>query len=169
MRTTTEALALFDRLPAVPLGAMRGTWRGEGFHTGHPLDGLLEACHWHGKHFDDVENVQPLVFETLLRGTVAVRPLGVRLGIALVLRLPILKSAPVGRLMQVLLPLIATRRSQARLRMTESRGRSSATIVYDTVPINDVLRQLDAATVLGMMDMKGLDQPLFFLLRRETV
>ncbi|MFL6692675.1 MAG: GXWXG domain-containing protein [Ramlibacter sp.] len=167
MRTPAEALALFDSLPAVPLGAMRGRWRGEGFHTGHPLDGLLEACHWHGKHFDDVDDVQPLVFETLLGGTVAVRPLGVRLGIALVLRFPILKSPPVGRLVQAVLPLLATRRSQARLRMTESRGRSSATIVYDTVPINDVLRQLDADSVLGMMDLKGLQQPLFFVLRRE--
>jgi hypothetical protein len=51
--------------------------------------------------------------------------------------------------------------------MTELRGRSSATIVYDTVPINDVLRQLDADSVLGMMDLKGVQQPLFFVLRRE--
>jgi len=65
------------------------------------------------------------------------------------------------------LPLLATRRSQARLRMLESRGRSSATIVYDNLPINDALRQLDADSVLGMMDLKGLPQPLFFVLRRE--
>ena len=167
MRTRTEALALFDRLPAVPVDAMRGTWRGEGFHTCHPLDGLLEACHWHGKRFDDPEHVQPLVFDTLFGGTVAVRPVGVRLGIALVLRLPVLKSRAVGRLVQAVLPLLATRRSQARLRMLESRGRSSATIVYDNLPINDALRQLDADSVLGMMDLKGLPQPLFFVLRRE--
>ena len=58
--TTPQALALFDSLPAVPLQAAQGAWRGEGMHTGHPLDGLLEACHWHGKRIDGSEHVQPL-------------------------------------------------------------------------------------------------------------
>ncbi|WP_427914561.1 GXWXG domain-containing protein [Ramlibacter sp. MMS24-I3-19] len=165
--TTQQALALFDGLPAVPLQAAQGAWRGEGMHTGHPLDGLLEACHWHGKRIDGPEHVHPLVFDTLSGGTVCVRPAGVRLGIAAVLRFPALKSRSVGRVVQALLPLLATRRSQARLRMVETRSRSSATIVYDRLPIHDALRQEDANTLLGLMDLKGLDQPLFFRLRRE--
>ena len=162
-----EALALFDSLPAVPLLAAQGAWRGEGIHTGHPLDGLLEACHWHGKRIDDPEHVQPLVFDTLAGGTVCVEPVGVQWGIAAVLRFPILKSRPAGRVVQALLPLLSTRRSQARLRMLETRGCISATILYDTLPIHDALRQEDGRTLLGMMDLKGLAQPLFFRLRRE--
>lgn len=165
--TAPEALALFDSLPAVPLQAVQGAWRGEGLHTGHPLDGLLEACHWHGKRIDDPEDVQPLVFATLTGGIICVEPLGVGWGIAAVMRFPVLKSRPVGRVVQALLPLLATHQSQARLRMLETRGRISATIVYDTLPIHDALRQEDAATLLGMMDLKGLAQPLFFRLRRE--
>ena len=165
--TAQEALALFDSLPAVPLPAAQGVWRGEGLHTGHPLDGLLEACHWHGKRIDDPEHVQPLVFDKLGGGTLCVEPVGVRLGIAAVLRFPVLKSRPAWRLVQALLPLLKTQDSQARLRMLETRGVTSATILYDTVPIHDALRQEDEATLLGMMDYKGLAQPLFFRLRRE--
>jgi hypothetical protein len=73
----------------------------------------------------------------------------------------------VGRLFQLGLPLLRTRRSRARLRMTEYRGKQSATMIYDDQPINDVFRRVDADTVLGLMDMKGMAQPFFFLLRRE--
>jgi len=66
------------------------------------------------------------------------------------------------------MPLFATRRSQARLRLTEYRGKSSATMIYDSLPINDVFRKVDENTVLGIMDMKGVAQPFFFILRREN-
>jgi hypothetical protein len=168
--STAKALALFDSLPAVSQAEVLGAWRGEGLHTAHPLDGLLEACRWHGKRVDDAENVHPLMFDTLAGGTVAIRPLGVwlvRLGLACVMRLPVLKSPAVGRVVQALLPLLRTRRSQARLRMIECRGKASATIVYDSLPVQDALRRLDADTLLGMMDSKGVRQPFFFVLRRE--
>lgn len=50
--TTPEALEIFDSLDAVDIEFMLGSWEGEGFHTDHPLDGLLELYHWHGKRFD---------------------------------------------------------------------------------------------------------------------
>ena len=165
---TAAALALFDRCAPVAIETLRGAWRGEGFPTGHPLDGLLEACHWQGKRFDSPEHVHPLVFRTAGGGTVCVRPIGARLGIACVTAFPILKSGWAGRIVQRLLPLLGTRRSQARLRMVQVRSVVSATIVYDGVPIQDALRQLDADTVLGMMELKGLEQPFFFLLRRDA-
>jgi hypothetical protein len=165
--TPAQALALFDALPAVPLAAALGAWRGEGLHTGHPLDGLLEACHWHGKRIDDPEHVQPLVFDTLAGGTVCVEPVGARIGVAAVMRFPFLKSRPVGRVVQALLPLFATHQPQARLRMLQTRGVSSATIVYDTLPIHDALRQQPDGSLLGLMDLEGLEQPFFFVLRRE--
>jgi hypothetical protein len=63
--TLERALELFDRLEPVAPEEVLGRWRGEGFPTGHPLDGLLEAWHWHGKRFDSPEEVHPLVFRAV--------------------------------------------------------------------------------------------------------
>jgi len=41
--TTEEAMELFDSLEPVDVGFMIGNWKGEGFHTNHPMDGLLEV------------------------------------------------------------------------------------------------------------------------------
>ncbi|CAJ1586868.1 DUF4334 domain-containing protein [[Mycobacterium] wendilense] len=54
-----------------------------------------------------------------------------------------------------------------RLRMVEYRGVLSATMIYDALPINDHFRLIDDDTVLGVMDMRGLDRPLMFVLRRD--
>lgn len=88
-------------------------------------------------------------------------------GIPLLLRFPALKTGLAPRLVRCVLPLFATRRARAHLRMTSHRGRITATMIYDGLPIHDVFRKLDPDTVLGLMDRKGLAQPLFFLLRRQ--
>jgi hypothetical protein len=41
-------------------------------------------------------------------------------------------------------------------------------MVYDNLPIIDVFRRLDANSLLGLMDARGLDQPFFFTLQREA-
>ena len=51
--------------------------------------------------------------------------------------------------------------------MMEHRGVSTATMIYDALPIHDVFRKVDDDTVLGLMDLRGLPQPFFFVLRRE--
>ena len=55
----------------------------------------------------------------------------------------------------------------ARLRRVEYRDVVSATMIYDRHPILDHFRRVDADTVLGLMDRKGEDRPLAFILRRE--
>lgn len=145
---------------------MLGAWSGSGFPTGHPLDGALEAYGWHGKRFDSEEHVHPLLFGDAGR-TFAVRPAWAWLGFPLVQRWPALKSPPVSRVVRVLLPLLATRSSQARLRTMHFRGRITAAMVYDDIPVQDVFRKADGDTVLGLMDAKGMERPFFFLLRRE--
>jgi hypothetical protein len=164
--STAQALAIFDALPPVPADLLRGAWVGSGFATGHPMDGALEAYHWHGKRFDCEEEVHPLVFRSGGR-RFAVHPSLVAPLLPLVMRFSWLKSPALGRLAQWLLPLLATRRSRARLRMTQHRGQLTATMIYDGVPIHDVFRQVDDDTLLGLMDMKGMRQPFFFVLRRE--
>jgi hypothetical protein len=174
--TTAQALAAFDSLPAVRIEEMFGRWAGSEAPTGSPLDGLLSAYGWHGKRFTSADEVDPLIFEkhgpgsrgTRRRGSLfAVEPAVIPLPLAL--RLPALvhhrATAALGRLA---LPLIRTRRPKARLRMVEYRGVSTATMIYDAQPINDHFRRIDDETLLGAMDLRGLDAPFFFLLHREA-
>jgi hypothetical protein len=165
--TTEEAMELFDSLEPVDVEFMIGKWKGEGFHTNHPMDGLLEAYHWYGKRFESPEDVHPLVFSTLRGGLAIVNPAFLRPSFALMDRVPMPKSAMVGRIFQTLMPFLSTSRSRARLRMTTYRGKSSATMIYDQLPINDVFRKIDQDAVFGVMDLKGMKLPFFFILRRE--
>lgn len=166
VRGTEEALALFDQLEPVTPEEMLGRWRGEGFATGHPLDGLLEAWHWRGKRFDSLEEVHPLVFEGPGGDEVHVDPS--RLPIGLLRARWVGRLAPLGGLFPWLSPLVSTRASAARLRGTLHRGKVSAAMVYDALPIVDVFRRLDGQSLLGVMDCKGMEQPFFFVLRREA-
>ena len=63
--------------------------------------------------------------------------------------------------------LMKTEVSQARLRMMEYRGKVTATMVYDYLPINDSFKKIDENTVLGIMDYKIYPQPFFFILERK--
>ena len=64
--------------------------------------------------------------------------------------------------------LLSTTKSRARLRMTEYRGKVSATMIYDQLPINDVFRKLDDNTVIGVMDNKHVKEPFFLKLSRDN-
>lgn len=55
---------------------------------------------------------------------------------------------------------------QACLRAVAYRGVVTATMVYDKHPIFDHFRRITGALVLGVMDRKGEDMPLFFWLKR---
>lgn len=162
--STGEALALFDRLEPVDTAFMLGRWVGSGFPTGHPMDGLLETFGWYGKHFISEDAVHPLLFR---RGdsVVSINPRFMPMG--LVARLPLPRHALMERLFRPLKFALATSQPHARLRMLEHRGKVSAAMIYDELPIHDVFRQLDEVSVLGLMDLKGMEQPFFFLLRRE--
>jgi hypothetical protein len=162
--TPADALAVFDRLPPMPVDAMLGAWVGAEVTTGHPLDGTLGAFHWHGKRFEGPEAVHPLV----MRGGFSLNPTFMPL--SLLQRWTTLFTQPLlATLLRPTLRLLSTTKPQARLRMTEFRGVSTATMVYDRQPINDVFRRVDDDTVLGLMDQRGDAAPhvFFFVLRRE--
>ena len=164
--TTDQALEVFDALEPVDIDFMRGDWRGEGFPTDHPLDGLLEAYHWNGKRFENTEDVHPLVFSTLRGRTAFVNPAWVGWALDWSERIPMPQWRALGWLFQLVMPLFTTTQSRARLRMTTYRGQSSATMVYDQLPNNDVFRKIEDTAVLGIMDLKGMKKPFFFMLRR---
>ncbi|TQN41983.1 GXWXG protein [Blastococcus colisei] len=162
-----EALAFFDGLPPVPAADMLGRWRGSGLPTGSRLDGLLEAYGWYGKEVLGAEAVHPL----LLRGPGG-RPRAVD---PVWIPLPLLRdhaglarSWPVRTAFGRIRPLLHTHRHRARLRTIEHRGVSTAAMVYDALPIIDVFRRVGPDVVIGAMDMRGLPEPFFFLLERDT-
>jgi Domain of unknown function (DUF4334)/GXWXG protein len=164
-KTTTEsALRMFDALDTANLDFMIGRWQGSGLHTNHPMDGLLEASNWYGKEFINPEHVHPLLFSDSAGEIFKVAPNPVAMD--WVMKLPILKNESLKPLLMLTNSLLKTEASQARLRMMEYRGKVSATMIYDYLPINDSFRKIDDNMVLGIMDFKNSLQPFFFVLKR---
>jgi hypothetical protein len=160
-----DALALFDASAPVTIDEMRGRWRGSGYPTGHPLDGLLERYGWYGKAFHDADHVDPLLFGRGTNAPFAVSPRLMPLGLV---RFRGLAHSPItARLFGLLVPFMRTRRAAARLRRIEYRGVVTATMIYDHLPIHDVFRRLDERSLLGLMDQRDAPQPFFFVLTRD--
>lgn len=161
----TEALQYYDTLAPVAPSDMLGAWRGTGIPTGGPFDGLLENVGWHGKRFDSVDDGHPLVFAAGRQRLISINP--GRMPIALAARYGQHFLGPLTRVtFRMLRPLFVTRRARARLRSVEYRGVVTAAMSYDQLPIIDVFRSVDADTLVGAMDMRGLEQPYLFVLRR---
>ena len=160
-----DALTFFDGLPAVDVEDLLGRWRGSSLPTGSPVDGLLEAYGWYGKECVDAETVHPLLF----RSRSGPRPVDPALIPMSVLRhRPALAHSRAARAaFPVVRPLLRTSRPRARLRAIEHRGVVTAAMVYDALPIIDVFRRVSSGTVLGLMDLRGLADPFFFVLERE--
>lgn len=167
MTLREHALELFDSLEPVDIQFMIGRWQGEGYPTDHPLDGLLEVYHWYGKQFESSEDVHPLLFSKQSGKLIRLNPGFMKPAFALAEHLARFKSKTASNIFQLLMSLFNTSSSCARLRMTEYRGKISATMIYDQLPVNDVFRKLDDNTVLGLMDNKRIQDPFFFKLSRE--
>ncbi|MER7448968.1 DUF4334 domain-containing protein [Nocardia beijingensis] len=165
IRSAQEAWALFDSLPAAWVEDITtGRWRGEELDTGHPMDGVLVASGWYGKQFDGPDSVHPLLFAS--GGAVfAVDPR--RVPVALAGRVPLPGVRAVRKVLPILRPALRTRKYTARLRVVEYRGVTSAAMVYDHLPIIDHFRRADEHTLLGVMDLRGMAEPYFFLLHRD--
>jgi hypothetical protein len=159
-----EALELCDALPSVEIETMIGRWRGTEISTRHPMDGLLETFGWYGKEFIDRDHVHPLIFADNEGKLFMLDPQ--RLPFSMGQYFPRIKQAR-----QALLAarfLLQTRKTKARLRMVEYRGKVSASMIYDNLPICDTFRLIDQNTLLGIMDFKGMEQPFFFKLHRDA-
>ena len=164
--TTEAALAFFDSLPPLEVATMIGSWRGKGVETGHPIDGLLERFGWHGKRFTGPDGAHPLVFEQTNGGVFSVNPAMIPVGFV-IRHADLFRHRLAHWLFRAFGVVLRTDQPKARLRMTEYRGVVSATMIYDSLPINDIFRKVDDDTVLGVMDLRFTPQPFFFVLRRE--
>ncbi len=164
-----DALAFFDQCAPVSLDEMTGRWRGSSLPTGHPMDGLLERFGWYGKHFHDADHVDPLLFTRNRDGRSAPFAVSPRLMPLGLVRYHALAHSGIARwLFARALPLLCTTRAAARLRLIAYRGVTTATMIYDHLPIHDVFRRVDDSTLIGLMDQRGAPQPFFFLLHRTA-
>ncbi|MDR1214987.1 MAG: DUF4334 domain-containing protein [Propionibacteriaceae bacterium] len=159
-----EAWALFDSLEPVAVERLTGLWRGRELRAGCALEGLLTSCRWYGKRFIDPEHVQPTIFARPDGSLFAVNP-------SLLPMWPSLNRVPaglMGRAFDLARPGLITRGYHARLRALECRGRVSAAMVYDRLPVIDSFRRIDPDRLLGVMDLKGSPDSnlLFFTLER---
>jgi hypothetical protein len=166
--STESALTFFDTLEAVALKDLLGFWKGAELKTNHPFNGLLKSLGWYGKAFITPDAVHPLIFK---QTNSEYYSLNTKL-----IPQSLLKRIPKERSLTYLKPLylktgplLKTMKPGARMRMMEYRGVSSATMIYDFLPINDVFRKIDNDTVMGLMDMKELSQPFFFILKKQKV
>ncbi len=165
--STQEALELCDALPPVDIDTMIGRWRGTEVSTHHPLDGLLKTFGWYGKEFIDRDHVHPLLFSDSHGHLFSLNPK--RLPFSLVLKLPIPRIKLLRQALLAVRFVLQTYKAKARVRMVEYRGKVSASMIYDDLPIYDTFRLIDSNTLLGVMDLKGIEQPFFFKLHRDTL
>ncbi|MCG1037577.1 DUF4334 domain-containing protein [Polaribacter sargassicola] len=159
-----DVLRVYDQLEPVSLDFMTGRWKGEEIKTGHALDGMLVPSGWYGKIFISPEEVHPLVFFAKNKTQLySVNPK------YLPMDLKVPKNKVLGVLMTLSKPFVQTKKTSARLRMIEYRGRATATMAYDAKPINDHFVKIDENTVLGLMDKKGDSKnfPYAFVLKRD--
>ena len=173
--TQEEAFEFYDQLEPVSNKEMLGRWRGKEAPSGHPMDGILTICSWYGKEFIDEETVHPLVFKERRGKLFFLNPDRVFKYYDIVLKSKLLNKVinskkPMNRHQyDCILKRFKTKRSKARLRQVEYRGKVSAAMVYDSLPIIDAFRKIDEHTLLGVMDMKGNfnDLGYFFILKRN--
>lgn len=163
--TPEQAWALFDRLPAARTDEVTlGRWHGEELDTGHPFAGVLVASGWYGKQFDGPDSVHPLLFADSTGAIFPVDPR--RVPLTLTDKVPLAGVRAINKALPVLGLALRTRKYTARLRDIEYRGVVSVAMVYDHLPIIDHFRRVDEHTLLGIMDLRGMDAPYFFVLRR---
>lgn len=162
--TEKEAFDFFDKLEGVGMDFMFGKWKGSGLHTNHPMDGQLELFDWYGKEFEDSENVHPLLFRHGHSKIYKIHPGRIPFSLSQKFKADTLRFIkPLFRLGKWFLK---TNKSKARIRLLQFRGKLSVAMIYDDLAIYDNFRKVDENTVLGVMDLKGMEQFFFFILKR---
>lgn len=161
-----EAIHFFDKLEPVQPYELTGRWRGRECKTGHPMEGLLHRLNWYGKSFLTNGNAHPLIFRKKDGGLFNLNPNFVPAGFPLV-SMPAFLVRPA---LAALRPFLSTKKTKARIRMIEYRGKVSAAMVYDRIAIIDHFRKIDQNTILGVMDYKGKPEKhqYFFILERNN-
>lgn len=164
-QSQAEALAYFSQLASLSPPELIGLWQGKTLETGHPLDGVLEALGWYGKRFHADRRADALLFSTGSRRLVPIDPK--RIPLQLVLRFHSLAQRQWCRnLFDYALKGMWAGGTVASVRVAEFAGQQSAAMVYDSQPIIDHFRRIDADRLMGVMVIEGRGDHFFFMLER---
>ncbi len=159
------AFTYFDSLQPVSVEELIGLWKGSEVPSGHPFDGVLENLEWYGKRFRADMRADALLFKKSVNRLVPIDPSAIPLNLAFRFhRLGRTKAAK--NLFSHLLKHLRARGPVASIRTMGFRGKVSAAMVYDSKPIIDHFRRIDAERVLGVMTIQGHHGHFFFQLER---
>ena len=145
----------------IPVEFMHGRWKGFEIETGHPLGGLLVPAGWYGKVFLDNEEVHPIVF--FGKDKTELYSVNPKL-VPFEMKVP--KDERLKKMISIVRVVLETTESKARLRPLGYRGKVSATMIYDEIPLIDIFVKIDERRVFGVADMKG-QPPLFLVMERD--
>ncbi|GHA83482.1 DUF4334 domain-containing protein [Cognatilysobacter bugurensis] len=161
--TSADAQARFGTLAPVAPAELHGRWHGIPLHCRHPLDGLLERFGWRGKAIAG-GRAHALLFADGRGGEVALDVRRLPVGLAVRLRAHRWPGARVA--FALVRASLVTHWPNARVRSAEHRGRVTAVLDYEDLPIRDVFARIDETTVLGLMHAPWFDAPYAFALER---
>ncbi|MDP9840757.1 hypothetical protein J2T09_005545 [Neorhizobium huautlense] len=155
----------FETLDLVHPAELIGLWRGNGYPSGHPLDGVLENLHWFGKRFHPDKRADALLFESNPGKLLAVDPAFFPIKWALLFA-GIGRTKPASNLFTHILPRLRARGTTAALEERLDAGVMTAAMVYDKQPIVDYFRRTANGDIIGKMVVKGDPDRYFFGLQR---
>lgn len=153
--TQQQAFAIYDALDPVAPDELIGSWKGSVFRSGHPADGYLASNGWFGKRFESNEKVAAMLFQSTRGGNVfSVDPAKL---------VSVLSLGSIGGKAPDL-EAIQADAPTGRLRTLEFRGKYSAALIYDQLPIHDHFRRINSTTIMGAVDARGDELTQFFVL-----
>lgn len=161
--TQKEAFAFFDSLQEADISLFHGKWKGKELTTGHPMDGLLKSTNWYGKYFVDEENAYPLLFQKGNKKLFAANP-----GCLPLKQFEHVNRRIVSVIFKLVTPFIQTKKSSARLREIQYRGKITTAMIYDQKPFFDIFGMVDKDTMLGISDLKWEHELGYFFVIERT-
>jgi len=145
--------AFYDSLPKVLPEEMIGSWKGNSWKIGMPLDNAIKISQWHGKTFHSPTDVDAIIckFNFLsivgFMGSILFFPWKIK-----------------GKTKKYRIP-----GTKASLKQMTYRMQSSTSMTYNNLPITDHFRKIDSDTLMGIMDVKGISALEFiFYIQKEN-
>ncbi|WP_312407885.1 GXWXG domain-containing protein [Rhizobium sp.] len=163
--TQERTLAWFRVLEPVNPAEMIGLWKGSGYPSDHPLDGVLENLGWFGKRFHSDLRADALLFERAPGKLIAIEPAYFPIGWILSFA-GIGRKAFAPRLFSHITPRLGARGTTAVLQSRMDDKLITAAMVYDRQPIVDIFRRSKDGQIMGKMIVNGDPRHYFFKLAK---
>ena len=150
--------ALFDTMKPVETAFMKGEWDGGAFETGHQTCKWVVDTKFAGKRFNSDRDVEPVFVWSAGGQKEFYKPNGYAQA----------SKGPQSRLATHCVEVQADSSKVGQLREVRYRGKVTATLVYDSLPIMDYFLKVDENTVIAAADNKNKPEGTFFFWLRRA-